>query len=137
MKSGLIGTGDALATLSALSKQTAKAVGRRSLIPAAQILVAEVTFNAPVLSGALAASVRIDTKISRMKQRKGAVDLAVIADDPAAVPTEYGTSDTPIQSFFRRAIASVKAAMFEAVASALQSETVAAAKRVAKRATPR
>lgn len=137
MKRGLIGTGDALATLAALSKATARAVGRRSLIPAAQILAAEVAFNAPVLTGALAASVRVDRKMSRIKKRKGAVDLSVIADDVAAVPVEYGTNDTPMQSFFRPAIVSSKGAMFEAVASAVQTETTAAAKRVAKRAAPR
>ena len=131
-RSRLIGVGDALATMANLSNAVVRNINRRALEPAAGLLRDEVEARAPLLEGNLKRSVRIDRKPSK-RRIAGKVDLTVIADDPAAVPDEYGTSDTPVLAFFRPAIDAKREAMFEATAAALQSETIAAAQRVAKR----
>jgi HK97 gp10 family phage protein len=132
-KSRIIGMGDCLATLAGLKKATATAVGRRALLPAAEILRAEVERRAPLLTGDLKASVRVIGKSQSKRRRRGAVDVTVIADDIAAVTNEFGTSDTPIQPFFRPAIDATREAMFDAVARDLTAETTKAAERVARR----
>ncbi|HEU0045082.1 HK97-gp10 family putative phage morphogenesis protein [Sphingomonas sp.] len=133
MSGKLIGVGDCLATLSAMKKGTVIGVARRALLPAAEILRAGVAARAPELTGNLKRSVRVDRKSQVKRRRRGAVDVTVIADDAAAVPTEFGTSDTPIQPFFRPAIEAEKAAMFAAVADALRTETTKTAQRAARR----
>jgi HK97 gp10 family phage protein len=129
----LIGMGDCLATLSDLKKATARAVGRRSLLPAASILRDAVASRAPELTGNLKSSVRVDGRSQSRRRRKGAVDVTVLADDAAAVPNEFGTSDTPIQAFFRPAVDATKQRMFEAVAADLRTETMKAAERAARK----
>lgn len=125
----LIGVGEAGKALAGMKRATAMAVARRSLLPAANHLASVVEGNAPVLTGNLKGSVRVDRKTQSKRNRKGAVDVTVIADDAAAVPVEYGTSDTPMQAFFRPAIESQKQRLFEMVARDVEVQTMAAAKK--------
>lgn len=129
----LIGMGDCLATLASLKKATATAVGRRSLLPAAELLRAAVEARAPERQGNLKRSARVDKKSQPKRRRRGAVDVTIIADDAAAVPQEFGTHDMAAQPFFRPAVEAEKSAMFNAVARDLQTETTKAAQRVARR----
>lgn len=132
-RSRLIGMGDCLKTLADMKRATAVAVGRRSLLPAATILRDEVERRAPLLTGELKRSVRVDSKSQAKRRRKGAVDVTVIADEAAAVPNEFGTSDTPMQQFFRPAVDAKRDDMFDAVARDLAAETTKAAQRAARK----
>lgn len=124
MKSRIVGVDDCLATLADLKKGTRRGVGRRSLVPAAEQLADAVRERAPVLTGELRGKVRVETQGSK---------VAVVVEDEAAVPNEYGTSDTPIQPFFRPAIDTERAGMAETVGRDLAAETIKTAKRVARR----
>jgi HK97 gp10 family phage protein len=130
----LIGMGGCLAALSDLRKATAVAVGRRALLPAAEVLRAAVEARAPQDTGDLKRSIVIDKRSQAKRRRKGAVEVSVYANDIAAVTNEFGTSDTPMQPFFRPAVEAEKQAMFDAVARDLQAETIKAAKRAARKA---
>lgn len=140
MASRIEGFREASRTLSDLSKTVAKNVGKRSLMPGAKLLRDAVSSNAPRLEGNLADSVIVTDKMTkatkRRKKRAGdnSVEVYVIADDPAAVPQEYGTHDMPAQPYFARSVASTKARIFELVGEAIRQETTKAAQRAAKKA---
>lgn len=134
------GFADASRALNALSKTVAKNVGRRSLMPSAHLLRDTVSSYAPRLSGNLSDSVIVTDKgtkaTARRKRRAGdsSVEVYVIAEDPAAVPQEYGTNDMPAQPYFRRAVDAVKARIFDMVGNDLKRLVIDAAQRAAKRA---
>lgn len=99
--------------LAELSKAAGKGVLRRSLKKAAEPMAALASSMAPVgPTGNLAASVKYGTKLTKrqaglhrkmFRDDKASVEGFVGANDPAAVPQEFGTVDHGPQPFMRPA----------------------------------
>lgn len=102
---------DASRALAALSRRV-----RRSLPGAAdradRILARRVADEAPVLSGELAASVRVEP--ARMTAAGAAGGVAV--DDDKAAHVEFGTDDAPPEPFARPALAAEGGRMARSIA---------------------
>jgi HK97 gp10 family phage protein len=116
-----------------MKKAAARGVGRRALQVPAKILAAEMAARAEVLTAALRNSI----KVIREKAAKGRPQVSVIADDPAAIPNEFGTMDMTAQPFGRPALDSKKGEMLTEFGKALDDEvqkTVIRAERRAARA---
>lgn len=122
-------------TLQELSRAVQKNVGRRSLMPAAEIGAAAVRARAPVSSrpdnptpGSLKGSISVVPAKGRIAK------VAILADDLAAVFNEYGTVKMEAQPFFRPAINATEDTMLRTFGDHLRVEVTKAAERAAKRA---
>lgn len=129
------GMGECLAALRELEKAAQNKIGKRALKAPATVIARAVQAKAPVSSrptnptpGSLKASV----KVVSSRKEKGGPRIAVIADDVAAVPNEYGTSKMSPQPFFRPAVDTAREAAGQAMAEALKQEVDAEVQRIAK-----
>lgn len=133
--------------LSELPKATSKGVLRRSLKKAAKPMADLASSLAPLgPTGNLSSSVRYGTKLTKrqaalhrkmFRNDKASVEGFVGANDPAAVPQEFGTVDHGPQPFMRPAWDRDQKPMLERLKAELWSEiqkTVARAERRAARA---
>lgn len=123
-----------------LSKAVQRGVGRRALLAPAGVIVAAVRSRAPVSSrpgdptpGSLRDSITVRPEKS---SRRSVAQVAVVAEDDAAVPKEFGLArrDYPPEPFFRPAVDAARMAAAQAFAAALKPEVDAAVARAAKRA---
>lgn len=123
--------------LQELSKTVQRNVGRRALLAPAGVIAVAVKVKAPVSSDPrdpTPASLRESVQIVPEKSRGTAAQVAVVAEDEAAVPNEFGTTKMTAQPFFRPAVDGARAAAGAAFAAALKPEVDAAVARAAKRA---
>lgn len=127
---------EARETLQTLSTTVQRNVGKRSLRPAAELVRDRLSAAAPVSTdpynktrGSLKAAPEVVPAKNERKQAR----IAVIVDDPAAVPTEVGTSKMAARPWARRAFDAAREAAAQVFATALKPEIEAAAKRAAKR----
>lgn len=125
--SRLEGVGGTLKAMRALSDHAQNQIGKVALKAAADELTPRVKARAKVSSrsgnptpGSLQRS--IGDKPGRA--RKGVATRAIIADDVAAVPKEYGLArrNYPAEPFFRPAIDSGRGAAAQAIADAIKDE---------------
>lgn len=121
-----------------LGKTLARNVGRRALRAAGKIIVDATAARAPVSTdphnptpGSLKASPRIVN--AKASKRWGAVGVAVLVEDPAAVRVEFGRTNQQAEPFFRPAIAATETAVTAEFERAVTEEVEAAAARVGKR----
>jgi HK97 gp10 family phage protein len=123
-------------SLQELSKTVQRNVGKRSLLVPATIIAKAVEANAPVSgdpNNRTPGSLRASVTPSPERKGKSKASVVVIAEDPAAVPNEFGTHKMAAQPFFRPAVDSVRDAAGAAFAGALKSEVDAAVARAAKK----
>lgn len=132
---------EAADTLATLSRAVQRGVGRTVLREPAALLAGEVQTRAPKLTGLLQGAVkvvnnRLTKKAAReARARPGAVELAVLVDDAAAVPNEFGNEHVdPAQPFFRPAIDAKREEMMRVGAARIKTAVDAAAQRAARRA---
>jgi hypothetical protein len=130
------------AALSTLPKAVGKAVLRRV---AKQALgpfdkAWRQNANAHRLTGSLEESGGIGTKLTKRQARlnrkaegKASIEMYAGPNDPAAIPSEYGTVDQAARPFARKAWASTQDETLNIVAANLGSEIDKAAARVAKK----
>lgn len=124
--------------LQQLSRTVQRNVGKKSLRNGpAPVLVASVKRRAPVSSRATdptPASLQQSVHAVDSRPEKGRATMAIVAEDPAAVPTELGLSgrNYPAQPWFRPGIDDASEAAFAAMAAQLKIEVDAAARRAAK-----
>lgn len=127
------------AALGELPKATGKATLRRVLKKAAEPLRAKAEQLAPKLSGALALSVAIGTKLTRRQARmakkapKSTVEMYVGPNNAAAVPQEFGTHDQRAQPFMRPAWDAEQDGVLVSIGEQLGPEIEKSAARLAKR----
>jgi HK97 gp10 family phage protein len=126
--------------LAEFSKTVARNVGRRALMPAAEIIANAAQANAPVSTRtdqwkSEPGSLKASKQIKRDKPGKGMATVAIIFDDPAAVPTEYGLTSRryPAQPWFRPAVDANESRAVAAFGSALTEEVEKAAAKAAKK----
>lgn len=117
-KSRLTGFREASAQLNNMKKSVARGVGRRALKAPAQILCDEMIARAAVLTSALRSSI----KLVKERADRGRPRIGVIADDPAAVPNEFGTLDMNAQPFARPAKDAKAGAMLDAFGAELKAD---------------
>lgn len=122
MSKRIVGMDGAVASLRGLGRAVGK-IGVDDLVAAAERLRDEVAARAPVREGELRGSVHVEVENN---------EIAVIADDVASVHVEYGTSDTPIQPFFRPAVVAERGGMIEMTADKLGARVTREARRVAR-----
>lgn len=125
--------------LQELSKAVQRNVGKRALLAPAGLVVAAVKARAPISTrpgDPTPASLRDSVTIMPEKAaQRGVAQIAVVAEDEAAVPKEFGLAsrDYPAEPFFRPAVDAVRIPSLHAFAAALKPEVDAAVKRAAKR----
>lgn len=132
------------AALAQLPKATGKAVLRRTAVRALAPVIAEARQLVPVDQGALKASLKITTKLSKRQQRLNARAVAEgkssvqLYAGPAALPSahliEFGTSKMAAQPFMRPAWDSKKDEVLELVKTEMADEITKAAGRLARKA---
>lgn len=129
------------AALAALGKSMGKAVLRRVGERALEAFDAAWRAKAPKLTGSLAESGGIGTKLTRrqaaMNRRRddrSSVEIFAGPNDPAAVPQEFGTVDQGAQPFVRPAWDATKGEALEVVKLDLGDEIARTAARLARKA---
>lgn len=118
--------------LQSLDRRVQTNVGKRALGAPADVFVAAIKQKAPVSdrpSNPTPASLRDSIVKTKPSSRRGRAEMAILAEDIAAVPNEYGTSKMAPQPFFRPAVDANRLPAAQAMASAVQRETDAAAQR--------
>jgi HK97 gp10 family phage protein len=141
MKGKTEGFEEAYRLLKTLPKVTQKNALRRSLLPAANLYEAMMRSLAPQREGKLKASVRIDQRpklgqsLARAKRKSGdkSIEMHVIADDPAAIRQEFGTSFHRAQPFGIPAYEATRGQMISMTADAVREEIGGAIARQAKK----
>jgi HK97 gp10 family phage protein len=132
----LAGFKEAREVLQELSRGVQRGVGKRALQVPAELIAGAVRAKAPVSNRAgnpTPGSLRGSIKVVPSRTVKGSVRVAVLAEDIAAVPNEFGTSKMPAQPFFRPAADATRDAAGRAFGAALKPEVEkAAAKAAAK-----
>ncbi|MEG3165541.1 hypothetical protein U1701_13145 [Sphingomonas sp. PB2P19] len=130
------------AALADLPKATGKAVLRRV---ARQALVPfdaawRRNANAHRLTGSLEESGGIGTKLTKRQARlnkkregKASIEMHAGPNDPAAIPSEYGTVDQPARAFGRPAWATTQDEVLDIVKAELGQAIAAAASRIARK----
>jgi len=124
-----------------LGKTSAKAVLRRVGKAALEPMRADAEAKAPRLEGNLQRSIAVGTKLTRRQARlarkdegKAFVTVYMGANDPAAVPQEFGAKGDAPQPFMRPAWDSGKDRLLKTIADTLGDEIMKTAKRQAARA---
>jgi hypothetical protein len=102
-------------------------------------MAAAISANAPISNDPhdkTPGSLKDSPRVVPEKGKRGGAQLAVVVEDPAAVPNEFGLSgkDFPAKPFARPAVDRIKGATLIAFGAALKPEIDAAAKRAAKKA---
>lgn len=139
MKIKIDGLKDLDAALGELSKSAAKGVLRRVGRQALEPVDKAWREKAPRLTGALAESGSVGSKLTRRQrkavQRESFVEVfAGPGGDPAAIQQEFGNAEHPPQPFLRPAWEETKGEVLEIVKTNLGGEIKKAADRAAKRA---
>lgn len=129
----LVGFREASSQLNSMKKAMRRGVGARALLIPAGILADGMRDAAPVLTGALKASIVVE----KSKARKGRPRVETIAKDVASVATEFGTSRQAAQPWARPAKEAKQREMLAAFGEALKVEADAALSRQAARAAKR
>ena len=134
----LAGMREAREALQQLSKAVQRGVGKRALRVPARIVAEDTDRRAKVSSRAsnpTPGSLKASPQVVDAKSEKGSPRIAVLVEDPAAVPKEYGLGqkDYPAEPFFRPAVEAVREVAGRAMTAALRQEVDAAAHRAAKR----
>jgi hypothetical protein len=133
----LEGFRECIAGLEEFSRTVAGNVVKRALVPPANLVGNAAQVRAPVSTaphnptpGSLKAS-----KAIKPGRGSKTPTVAVLFNDPAAVPTEYGLTSRnyPPKPWFRPAVAASQSAMLASFGAALKPGVEAAAKRAAKR----
>lgn len=125
--------------LGELPKTTGKATLRRVLKKAAEPLRRHAEQLAPRLSGALATSIVVGTKLTRRQARiarkapKSTVEMFVGPNNPAAVPQEFGTHDQRAQPYMRPAWDAEQNGVLVEISTELGGEIEKSAVRLAKK----
>jgi HK97 gp10 family phage protein len=124
--------------LAEFSKTVARNVARRALMPAAEIIGDAAQAAAPVSDRAeqwksTPGSLKASKQIKRGKADGQMATVAVTFTDPAAVPTEYGTTKMAARPWFRPAADRVEGQAVATFASALTDEVEKAAAKAAKK----
>lgn len=125
--------------LGELPKATAKATLRRVLKKAAEPLRRHAEQLAPKLSGALATSIAVGTKLTRRQARmarkapKSTVEMFIGPNNAAAVPQEFGTHDQRAQPFMRPAWDAEQDTVLVEISTELGGEIERTAARLAKK----
>lgn len=124
--------------LQELTARVQKNVGKRALKPAAEVIRAEVASRAKVSSrpgNPTRGSLKAAPEVVVSKAGKSGPKMAVLVDDIAAVPKEFGlsTRDYPAEPFFRPAIDAKSDEAARVFGQALKAEVEAAAAKVAKK----
>lgn len=125
--SRLEGMGPSLKALRQLSDHVQKKVGKIALKAGAQPLVTRVKGKAKVSSRAdnpTPGSLRQSVHDKPGRPSRGMDTRAIIADDVAAVPKEFGLArrDYPAEPFFRPAVDAGRAEAGQAIADAIKNE---------------
>jgi len=138
-KSELRGLKEVREGLAEFSRTIARNVAARALMVPANIIADRAQANAPVSnrpSDPSPRSLKNSKRVVRGKAGRGAMaTVAIIFQDDAAVPTEYGltTRDYPPQGWFRAAVDATNAQAQASFGSALTQEVEAAAAKAAKK----
>ncbi len=131
---------EAADTMATLSRAVQRGVGRTVVTGAARILLAEWQARAPKLTGLLIDSIsvgnnRLTKKAAReARTRPGAVEVAVIASDVAAVPTEFGRKGQEPEPWARPGIDAKREELMQYGADHIKKAVDAAVQRAARRA---
>lgn len=135
----LEGMRQARETMQELSKAVQRNIGKRALQQPAGIIAREVEVRAKVsnrVGNPTPGSLKASPVVVPAKSEKGRPRVAVLVEDEAAVPKEYGLGrkDYPAEPFFRPAVDAKRAQAGQAMADAVRAEVDAAVARAAKRA---
>ncbi|TDK35201.1 hypothetical protein E2F50_13145 [Rhizobium deserti] len=124
--------------LKKLPRATAKSVGRRTLMKAAQPIAEAGRANAPEREGNLKKSYGVGTKLTkrqkRMNKKESPVEVFVGPNDPAAVQTEFGNQHQAAEPHLRPAWDAEKQPTLERIKDGLWVEISKAAARLARKA---
>lgn len=132
------GMREARETLQALGKRVETAVGQRSLLTGpGPVIVREVSSRAKTSNRATnptPGSLKASPKVVRARKDKRGPRAAVLVEDPAALPKEYGLVHRkyPAEPFFRPAVDAVREQAGLAMADALKAEIAIEVAKVAK-----
>lgn len=132
------GMREARETLQALGKRVETAVGLRSLMKGPGLVIAnEVSVRAKTSnrsSNPTPGSLKASPKVVRSRKDKKGPRAAVLVEDPAAIPKEFGLQHRkyPAEPFFRPAVDAVREKAGAAMAQALKDEVDAEVAKVAK-----
>ena len=135
----LAGMREARETLAELSKTVARNVGKRALKQGpGLVFVRSIKSKARVSSRAndpTPGSMRDAVEVVDSRAEKGRATVAILVDDVAAVPNEFGLKHRkyPAKPFMRPGVDSARIEAAEALAVELRSEVDKAAAKAAKR----
>lgn len=135
--SRLEGFKEAREALQALSRSVQRGALKRSLNAPADLLVKRLKERTPVSDdpyNKTPGSLRDGTKRVPARARKGTPRVAVVIEDIAAVPIEFGTSKMEAKPYVRDTTDNSRTAMAEVLGEAAKAEIDQAAERSAKRA---
>ncbi len=135
-RSYIEGMEGARAALQELSKGMARNVGKRALRAPAELLVSRLKARTPVSDSPYdktRGSLRDGTKVVPSRTEKGRPRVAVLIDDIAAVPIEYGTSKMKARPYVRATVDANRGDAAVAMAAAIKVEADAAIARAVKR----
>jgi HK97 gp10 family phage protein len=135
MRTELAGFKECREGLAEFSKTIQRNIAKRALRPAAEVVADATRARAAVSNspynktpGSLRAAVTVVPA-----RGKGAVKVAVLVADPAAVPNEYGTTKMAAQPFFRPAVSASEGTALAVFGAALKGEVEAAADKAARK----
>jgi HK97 gp10 family phage protein len=126
-KTGLVGMKECREALQQLDIVVARAAGRRALQRPAEMILAAVRATAPVSmreTNPSIGSLQASGKIARHRRVKQLATVAVIFEDPAAVPYEYGTTKQPARPWFRVAVDAIEPAAIAVFGRELRREVL-------------
>ena len=124
--------------LAELSRSMQTGVGKRALLETGKFFAGRISDLAPVSSrpnDPTPSSLKAAPKAVANRPKKGQPRVAIIVDDPAAVPNEFGLAhrDYPARPFARPAVDANREAGAAIMAAGLKTETDAAIARAARR----
>lgn len=134
--SRLEGFKEARQALSELSRSVQRGALKRALNAPADLLVSRLKERTPVSADPhdkTPGSLRDGTKRAPARARKGTPRVAVVIDDVAAVPIEFGTSKMSARPYVRSTVDNSRTALAESLGGAARQEIDRAAQRAAKR----
>lgn len=123
--------------LQELSRTVQCNVGRRSLRAAADVWLGRQKASLPVSgrdTDPSRGSLKASPEMAKSRNERGGPRVALLIEDPAAAPGEFGTLKMQPHLKVRATTDSARDAMGAALGSALKVEVDAAARRAAKRA---
>lgn len=136
----LEGMREAREALDELSRTVRRNVGKRALQAPARLLVARQKARLPVSRDPYdktPGSLKASPEVKPSRTEKGRPRVAVVIDDIAAVPGEFGTSKMEPHLKVRATTDAARPAMAEAMAEAVKVEVDAAAQRASRKGRKR